>query len=264
MIDANFFETYGPLKKLLISSDDIILSSYVCPPITMFCDKCKMERTFKIYFSPSLIENNIFKFKYKCTACNDFDILFIVFVDMSNYSLMKLAQWPLWLPRIERELQKSLGKNLGNYKKGLYCEQEGYGIGAFAYYRRIVEDMIDDLLDDLYEMFTAEEKEKYAENMRRAKDEHVTEKKIEIVKDILPAQLKPGGMNPLARLHSRLSEGIHNKQESECLEIATDIRISLNYLLRHLALRNKENSDYIASLKKLQKQTPSKLIPNKK
>jgi len=179
-------------------------------------------------------------------------------------SIMKLAQWPTWLPEIEKDLQKSLGKNLGNYQKGLYCEQEGFGIGAFAYYRRIVEDMIDGLLDDLYDMFSKEEKEKYKENMQRAKNEHITEKKIEIVKDILPSHLRPGGINPLARLHSSLSEGLHSKPEDECLETAKDVRFSLEYLLHDLVLRKERNRDYVASMRKLEKQTSPGNVSSKK
>ena len=267
MIEAKFFETYGPLKEFYVTDNVKYPSSLIYPPINMLCDKCSMERTFNMDLGPSTIlgptlnKSNVYRIIYKCTACKEFTILFIIYINFINNSFMKIAQWPLWLPKVESDLQKSLGKNLGNYKRGLYCEQEGYGIGAFAYYRRIVEDMIDGLLDDLYDMFSDEEKEKHKENMQRAKGEHVTEKKIEIVKDILPPHLRPGGINPLARLHSSLSEGLHNKPEEDCLKIAMDIRSSLEYLLHDLASRKERNKNYIASMRRLEKQTSPKTIP---
>lgn len=272
MVEARFFEEYGPFKKIY-TSEKPGEQSFILPPITMLCNKCGCVRTFNPHSSYSETASKsmgiwddgyLTSIQYDCTACKDSNILFIIHTAFGSGDVMKIAQWPIWLPRIDKDLQKSLGKNLGNYKKGLYCEQEGYGIGAFAYYRRIVEDMIDGLLDDLYDMFSEEEKEKYKDNIKKAKNEHVTEKKIEIVKDILPSHLRPGSINPLARLHSSLSEGLHSKPEDECLKIATDIRSSLEYLLHDLVFRKERNKDYIASLRKLEKQTSPKTISNKK
>lgn len=272
MPEAEFFEEYGLFKKCY-SLEKAEEPSFKLPPITMSCDKCGCKRTFipdTSYGKPACenigiwSEGFISKILYNCTACKDFKILFLIYSIFGSNNIMKIAQWPAWLPEIDKDLQKSLGKNLGNYKKGLYCEQEGYGIGAFAYYRRIVEDMIDSLLDDLYNMFSDDEKEKYKENIQGAKNEHVTEKKIEIIKDILPSHLRPGGINPLARLHSSLSEGLHSKPEDECLAIAADVRSSLEYLLNDLVFRKERNKNYIASMRKLEKQTSPRTIPNKK
>ncbi len=257
-IDAKFFETYGPLEEFYVNDKLDNSSSLRCLPITMFCDKCNMERTFNQYLSTSLIDGNIYKVAYMCTACKDFKIIFIIYLDIKINSIKKLTQWPLWLPKIDADLKKSLGKNHGNYKKGLYCEQEGYGIGAFAYYRRIVEDMIDGLLDDIYEMFSEEEKQTYKENIELAKKERVTEKKIEIVKKILPSELISNGINPLDRLHSGLSEGLHSMPDEGCLKTATAVRISLEYLLHEIVLRKKRKIEYASAMKELEKQTTKK------
>jgi hypothetical protein len=254
MIDAEFFETYGPLKEMYVIDDVLFPSLFDCPPITMFCDKCNMERTFNKDYIPSIIDGNVYRIIYKCTACKEFKMLFIIYVNSLNHSIMKIAQWPLWLPKIDADLQKSLGKTLGNYKKGLYCEQEGFGIGAFAYYRRIIEDMIDSLLDDLEDALGKEDKAKYKDDILKAKQERVTEKKIEIVKEMLPSHLRPGGINPLGVIHSILSAGLHGKPEKECLEIAGDIRLSLEYLLNGLINEKWKKKEVFAALGRLDKQ----------
>ncbi len=40
-----------------------------------------------------------------------------------------------------------LGEHLKDYRKGLICENHSYGVGAYSYYRRIIENVIDDLLN---------------------------------------------------------------------------------------------------------------------
>ena len=63
--------------------------------------------------------------------------------------IIKVGQEPAWSIDIEPYLEKIFGKYVNDYKKGLINESQGYGIGAFAYYRRIVEVIIDELLNDI-------------------------------------------------------------------------------------------------------------------
>ncbi|MDZ7680350.1 MAG: hypothetical protein U5J63_01245 [Fodinibius sp.] len=102
---------------------------------------------------------------------------------------------------------KNYQESSRHYKKGLICESQGYGIGAFSYYRRIVED-IDDLLDEISSLLKGEELDKYQEALQKTKKTNVTQDKIELVKDLLPQILRPDNMNPLSTLHSTLSEGL--------------------------------------------------------
>ena len=46
--------------------------------------------------------------------------------------------------------------------KGLVSESQGYGIGAFAYYRRIVEEIIDEMLKQIGDLISGVDKERYA------------------------------------------------------------------------------------------------------
>jgi len=226
MPDEIFLEDWGLFKPY--DSEDYFLNGFTSPPINIFCEKCELVRTFNpssglLRIGDSGLEYVI----YKCAACN-YKVTFILYEGQEIFEedlpgmpyIMKVCQWPRLRP-IDKKIQKSLKDNLTYYKKGLYCEQEGFGIGAFAYYRRIVENEMDRLLDALYSMFTPDEKEKYGPDLTRAKEEQVAQKKIEIIKEILPSHLRPGGVNPLAKLHSSLSAGLHARSEEECLGVVT-------------------------------------------
>lgn len=51
-----------------------------------------------------------------------------------------------------------MGKYEEYYKKGRILENFTNGIGAYAYYRRIIEGIIDDLLDRIPKLMTGEQK----------------------------------------------------------------------------------------------------------
>ena len=67
------------------------------------------------------------------------------------------------------------------------------------------------------------------------KKTRVTSEKIELVKDILPAVLRPNGMNPLSLLHGVLSEGLHADDDEKCLDLAVEIREILTFLASQVA-----------------------------
>ena len=62
---------------------------------------------------------------------------------------MKAGESPRWEPRVKVSLERALGEHANLYKLGLACEGESFGIGAFAYYRRIVEQLIEGFVDQL-------------------------------------------------------------------------------------------------------------------
>src|SRR5271163_2712540 len=107
------------------------------------------------------------------------------------------GQFPAWSIDGDPALLKLLGGYGAYYKKGLICESQAYGIGAFGYYRRIVEEVIDTLLDDIAGLLAGEELAKYQEALQKTKATIVTQEKIDLVKDLLPPILRPAGMNPL-------------------------------------------------------------------
>jgi hypothetical protein len=250
MPNVKFIEEYGLYHKFKIDLPSFISTLPKPPSIHMLCHECDSEQTFNAN-DYRYVGASVYSLVYICTGCHRFQRIFLIDMNQTGSFVMKVGQFPQWLPKINKNLAKLLHDHLDNYTKGLSCEQEGYGIGAFAYYRRITEEIIDELLDSLADLFNDEEKKKYNEALREAKKEHIAEKKIEIVKDLLPASLRPNNINPLSILYSNLSMGLHNKPEEECLEMAITVREALIFLVDQV-IRHKEDSKQFASaIKKL-------------
>ena len=136
--------------------------------------------------------------------------------------------------------------------KGRRCENQGLGIGAFVYYRRVVENQKNAILDEIIRV-----SEKIGapadmlERLRKAKDEIQFSKALASVKDALPQALLINGHNPLAMLHSALSGGLHEKTDERCLELAHDIRVLLVELAERIGQALKDEAELNTAVSRL-------------
>jgi hypothetical protein len=181
---------------------------------------------------------------YRCEGCKQseiqFVLLFTVMLDsFASYPpaisccVQKTGQWPPPLAESPREMKRWLAEYESIYQKGQMCERFGYGLGSLAYYRRIVEDLIDKLLDDIAELFESDaDKVKYLEKVAKARLSKVHSQKIDLIKDAVPPSLSRYTANPMGLLHTALSIGIHSLTEEDCLEIASFIRRFLVQIVR--------------------------------
>jgi hypothetical protein len=128
--------------------------------------------------------------------------------------------------------------------KGWQSENRGFGIGAFAYYRRVVEDekngLIDELLKTCDNMVGAEA---YRETLAKARKEIQFTRAIEQIGEGVPDALRINGQNPLTLLHRAISRDLHKAPDEECLAAAQAIRIVLMELSERMSLIRKENSE---------------------
>ncbi|GGZ31951.1 hypothetical protein [Asticcacaulis endophyticus] len=143
---------------------------------------------------------------------------------------MKVGQHPPWRMSSDANIENMLGEHRDYLSKGLLCESQGYGIAAFSYYRRIVEELIDQLIDDIHDLIEPDHLKKFDEALIEVKKTQQTSEKIELVMDLLPPVLKTEGINPLGILHSIFSEGLHAQTDEECLEDAASLRSVLTFL----------------------------------
>jgi hypothetical protein len=164
---------------------------------------------------------------------------------------MKVGQFPAWDIEGDPNIERLLGPRSDYYSKGLICESQSYGIGAFGYYRRIVEEIIDELLDEISCLLVDAELAKYQEALQQTKRTVGAQEKIDLVKDLLPPILRPNGMNPLATLHSALSEGLHADSDEACLEYAGTCREVLVFLVTQVAATGAASRSFTESMRKL-------------
>ncbi len=258
MPNKEFLEEY-PLFKKLRTKLPITLDKFRKVAIHMFCEVCKSEQTFNMtndYYElkgyinyPS--NNEKIRLKYLCESCKSFERLFFIYIGPECDYMYKVGQYPEWEIKIDKNLEKTLGKHSKIFRKGLVCESQGYGIGAFAYYRRITEEIIDELLISIYDLIEEKEKDKYIAALEKTKNTRVTQEKIDLVKDLLPTILRPNGMNPLGVLHSELSEGIHAETDESCLETASHVREILTFLVNQIIQSKEAAKQFTGSMKAL-------------
>ena len=229
MPDARFLETYPLYRKFPADIVYQLLRSISKPPIRMHCQICGCIQTFNMsneyydgYEYSTKCIGMVVRVVYLCSACKKYERFFLL--QFADDYVMKVGQYPSWEIVPDKNLSTLLGGHQDYYKKGLVCESQGYGIGAYSYYRRIIEEIIDSLLDSIGDIIPDSEKQQYLEALNKTKETIIAQEKIELVKDLLPEILRPDGMNPLNLLHSTLSEGLHAKTDEECLEIAGSIR----------------------------------------
>jgi hypothetical protein len=173
-------------------------------------------------------------------------------LDSEGKYAMKVGQDPQFDIDLEPVLAKALGPNAAYFKKGRICELHSYGIGAFGYYRRIVEDIIDDLLNSISSLIADDgERDKYLKALEEVKKMKVAERKIELVKDLLPATLRPGGMNPLSTLYEVLSEGLHAESDERCIKLAEEVREVLVFLVGRIENVKTADKRYVESMRRL-------------
>jgi hypothetical protein len=148
---------------------------------------------------------------------------------------LKLGEWPPFGPISPRELLKLVDADRAFFEAGRRAEAEGMGIGAFAYYRRVVENQRKALFD---EIISAAERLKVSaeiiDALKQDRDKWQFSQSLKGLKAVMPERLKVHGHSPLALLHQALSHNLHSESDETCLEAAKDIRIVLTDLAEQL------------------------------
>ncbi len=277
MITKEFLETYPLYRKLKVDEPyyNTQLDDISTPAINMYCKSCGSVQTFNISNEIwEILASNEYgaktidvwgvpiRMRYLCSACNSYFYHFYVLFSLKTKaekngtiyysgSVQKIGQTPQWEIDMDPKLEKTLGEHADLYKKGLVCESESYGIGAYAYFRQITEKIIDELLISVEDLIDEEDKGKYKDALDQVKKTRVAEQKIELVQDLLPTSLQPNGNNPLKLLHSSLSDGLHNRTDEECLESADNIKNILIYLVEEIQTRKSKAKTFTDKMKKL-------------
>jgi len=239
----------------------------IVPQIQLHCpsELCNGERFFRTAenryrWRASRWENEYFEFT--CANCQRYTKTFSLatFIEVSQDTppkfvalrCFKFGEHPPFGPPIPSRLISLIGPDRELFLKGRRCENQALGIGAFVYYRRVVEDQKNRIFDEIIkvaEMVSAPPDT--IAKLREAKKENQFSKAIDMIKDAIPQRLLIHGQNPLTLLHSALSRGLHEQTDEKCLELATDIRLilaELSELLGHALKDERELKEAISRL----------------
>jgi hypothetical protein len=223
------------------------------------CAHCETTRPFHIrekfvYELDNSSQKEYYLSTFSCVSCNTFDKVFLLLVekiDNDHLCVTKVGEYPQnELPR-SKALSKFFKTDKEEYSKAVICLANGYGVAAFAYMRRIIENNILSLLEKIQEGVA--EDSAIAKSINDLKYTSPMSDRIKIANNALPEYLKPDGFNPLGQIYGLLSDGVHSLTDDECLDKAENLQACLEFLVSELATHKQNKEDFkkrLASLRK--------------
>jgi len=237
-------------------------SGLLTPELLLHCTNplCNGPRIFRyetgdIWFSKTEPLSTFIT--YRCSNCRHERkryALHVIRGKKGEGTVYKYGELPTFGPQTPSRLIRLFGEDREIFLKGRRCEIHGLGIGAFTYYRRVVESHKDQILDEIIRV-----SEKIGvqpdvlNSLKAAKKEIQFSKAMEGVKDAIPQALLVNGHNPLTLLHKALSEGVHDLPDAECLQLAHDVRVVLIELADRIGQALKDEAELNTAINRLTK-----------
>ena len=258
---AEFLEGSPPNQSAYIS--DLASSNYSMggyplntPELQLHCtdDSCGGVRIFRCSDISSeryrLTESQIsyFYVTYRCSNCQKTQKVYSLAARVYKNGepqgeCYKFGEFPSYGPPVPPRLIKLIGPDRDEFLKGRRCENQGLGIGAFTYYRRVVENQKNRILGEIVKL-----SEKIGvphdkiKKLHEAIGETQFKKALDMAKDVMPESLLIYGQSPIQLLHSALSRGVHELSDEKCLELARDVRVVLAELSERLSSVSKNEA----------------------
>jgi hypothetical protein len=237
------------------------LAPLAMPEITLHCgteDTCGGNRLFKTNASLMFGKNaqKLVFVTYVCKNCSKVEKTFALWImvgeDLKSGCAMKYGEHPSFGPPTPARVISLIGPQKDLFLKGRRAENQGMGIAAFAYYRRVIEDQKNRIFDEIIKVCNRlSAGQGIIDELVKAKDETQFSKAVDTVKLAIPQALFINGHNPLTLLHSALSEGLHAQTDEECLEIATSIRIVMADLAERMGQALKDEAELSTAVSRL-------------
>ena len=207
----------------------------------------------------------VFKAIGRCKSCNNVEVTFLLrvfsnnlvanltnniknlsFEPRNNYNFPdtkifaeKIGCFPEQIIEIDKDISKHFDRetNIWFYKAKA-CLNKNFGIGAFAYLRRIVEKELINIIQEIKSLPDAQ-----TFGIQSLLDEYAKNPKTYVIYEnifpYLPNSLKQLGDNPIKLLYNQTSEGLHSLSEEVCLDRAKSISLLLEFTIRKI---NEEKS----------------------
>lgn len=229
-------------------------------PIVLKCPLCDSQQNFSPVNSPTVGDrgkNTTDCFViYKCRNCEKFHKRYAITLRPKGKELpilvYKHGEDPAFGIGIPSELRQLLAADKLLLEKALQCEAASLGIGAFVYYRRILESMKGRLFDKVIEVAQKIDAGDEALTwLKAAKQDRQFTKSLDEIRSTGLHAIYIDGHNPLTLLFDEVSDGVHSGTDEENLMSAQRIRIVLGHLagrLQALMLEQSEVKSAMAAL----------------
>ena len=225
------------------------------PNIDLHCtsEKCKSE--LRVFSPQALIYNvdeSTFRndfITYSCRSCEQQGVTIAFSWKLTHARsgtgwFMKLGQDPPFGEPLSPKLVKLIGPDRDLFLQGYRAENYGLGIGAYAYYRKVVENQKNRIIERIADVARRMGSSKETDNLfAAALKEHQFSTSVDKLRDFIPESLLIAGLNPLTLLHAALSRPLHdpNMTDDYCLERARAIRTILGDLASRAAQALKDD-----------------------
>jgi hypothetical protein len=185
---------------------------------------------------------------YLCSNCRSRSKIFAIMARWNTVAdegeAAKLGEWPPFGPQVSLGIIPILGKNKDMFLLGRRAEIQGLGIGALAYYRRVVENQKDHIINEIVRvMRRTNSPETQIEKLKSAKKEKQFKKAVELISDTIPKALLINDYNPLALLEQAMTKGAYVQRDSDALKLATAIRKILTELSERVVRALEDQAD---------------------
>lgn len=162
---AEFLESSPPNQSIDIS--DLITEKWIgaqqvdclkTPEIQLHCpeESCngiRFHRCTKNTIAFGEGKKEQLYLSYVCSNCQKSFKIFSLTASRNGFSntgiLYKFGEFPIFGPPTAARLLKLIGPDRDTFLKGRRCENQGLGIGAFVYYRRVVENQKNRILKEI-------------------------------------------------------------------------------------------------------------------
>ena len=226
--------------------------SLTTPQLRLHCQTCEGVRTFRSEGAPPSVHSEppvgSFFLNYTCGDCHKQHKRYSIFVRLAEEgdggTAFKYGELPPFGIPVANAVLRLFGKEAPLFMKGRQCENLGFGVAAFAYYRRVVENHKNDIIEAIIKVCqTLNVDHELIAELKDAKSEISFQKSVEHIKAGIPQGLLINGHNPLEALHGALSVGLHNESDEECLAAASAVRLVLTDLTEKIASLRQENRE---------------------
>lgn len=186
---------------------------------------------------------NVDEFNFACPGCTlrlDYwvELLRPVMVEQKlvGWAVRKVGQRPPSSIEIKPVVRRALGEDAELYTRARICLNQGYGIGACAYMRRLLENQINPLLEAIHEL-RQQQRAKPAElnAIKKVIRSHSFDGKLRLANKHAPPELIVEGVNPLTVIFNAFSRGIHQLDEDDAVARASGLLGALDIVIEHLS-----------------------------
>jgi len=266
---ATFLESAPPGTRASIPDLAITRRGYdypflATPLLQLHCssEECNGVRYFQAVSKDQQLGEQISNrfLEVRCRNCHKLTRTYalIVIVDPNESAevvpglAIKIGEVPAFGPPVPSRAITLVGPDRELFLRGRRAENLGLGVGAFAYYRRVIENQKSRLIGEILRVAERTKADSSViSKLQSALSEPQFAKAVERTKDAIPPALLIDGHNPLRLLHQALSEGIHDLSDEDCLSLAASIRVVLYELAERSGAVLKDHEELRAAMSRL-------------